>query len=631
MDSIRHIAVCLTLILVLIPAVSNQANAQDKKPDNQKPDNQSPDMRNTVIVMGMIHGNHREPGPYDLEHLRDMIRKIEPDVVLTEIPPDRLEEAAIQFNETGKITEPRVSLFPEYVDVLFPLTTEMQFEIVPCAAWTETMNDSRRATMTELRTTRAAQFEEMTAAQNRIDENIAALGGADDPVVIHTQQYDDFVKVGMEPYDRHFNDLIGEGGWTNINNAHYGLIENALDLHSGEGKRFLITFGAWHKYYIEEQLLKRTDINLVPMSEYLKESDEPTTWPRFRLNGNGNSAYGQTEIQTPIARWKYATGDVIESSPAVVDGVVYVGGHAKRMHAIDQTTGELKWEFKVGGWVRASPSVVNGVVFFGADDNKFYSVDAETGMKKWDFDLGEGGEQSSPAIEGDYVYFGAFDNHVYALDVETGELIWKFDTGASMLSSPALNDNSLFIGTYEGKLFSIDRKTGEENWVFNENDQPIFSSPIANRDIVTFGSYDQHVYGVNVADGSISWKYKTEGEIFSSPAMVGDSIYIGSNDGHLYSLESDDGALRWKTNLNGAVFSSPAVTDRSIYVGSSDGHLYGLNREDGSERWRYQVSNEAEDMINVWTSPVAIGGWIYFGSHFGELIALGENDEAAPK
>ena len=82
-------------------------------------------------------------------------------------------------------------------------------------------------------------------------------------------------KKGMEPYDRNFNDLIGAGGWENINAGHYALIEKALDQHTGKGKTFLITFGSWHKYYIKEQLAKRSDVNLVSMSQFLSGLIDP--------------------------------------------------------------------------------------------------------------------------------------------------------------------------------------------------------------------------------------------------------------------------------------------------------------------------------------------------------------------
>ena len=581
--------------------------------------------KNTVIVMGMIHGNHRQPGPYDLEHLRQLIREIKPDYVLTEIPPGRYAEAAKQFRENGEITESRVRVFPEYTDALFPLTEEMEFQIVPCAAWTREMSDSRQATLAALRSTHADEYAEMQFAQTRASEAIAALGDTNDPAIIHTEQYDEYVKKGMEPYDRHFNDIIGAGGWTNINAGHYALIEDVLDSHSGEGKRFLVTFGSWHKYYIKEQLRKRSDIKLVSVADYLDQSQRwPTNWPRFRLNSSNGGAYGSTEIAKPTAAWKYSTGDIIESSPAVVDGVAYVGGHAKRLHAIDMNTGKLKWQFNVGGWVRASPSIVDNVVYFGADDNKFYAVDADTGKKKWEFALGDGGEQSSPVIDDGVVYFGAFDGHVYAIDALTGAHVWKYDVGDGMLSSPAITSEALFIGTNGGQLVSINRKTGQKIWSFQANDSPIFSSPNVLHSVVTFGSYDGSVYALNADDGTQIWKTQTNGEIFSSPAVVGERLYIGSNDHHLYALEFASGAVAWRTDLNGAVFSSPAVTDETVYVGSSDGHMYALNRNDGSHRWRYEIGKD----VKVWTSPVAIGGVILFGSHAGDLIALTTQTES---
>jgi len=544
--TLRRAFACFVVSMVGLVSVGSASFAQE----SDSPSNKAVENPNSVIVMGMIHSKHRQKGPFDLDHLKDLIRKVQPDYVLTEIPPDRLEEATRQFKETGKITESRVRVFPEYTDALFPLTKEMDFEIIPCAAWTTEMNDSRRATLAKLRQTHAKQTAEMNAAQQNAGRNIATLGDPNDPVTIHTQQYDDFVKIGMGPYDRHFNDLIGDGGWENINKAHYGLIEKALNKHSGEGKRVLITFGSWHKYYIKEQLRKRSDIKLVSMSEFLKNQPAPTGWPRFRLNASGNSAMGVTEIKKPEVEWTYDTGEVIESSAIVAGGVVYVGGHAKKLHAIDQKTGELKWKFETGGWVRATPSVVDGTVYFGSDDNKFYALDATSGEKKWEFKLGGGGEQSSPTILDGVVYFGGFDNFVYALKADSGEQIWKFDAGASMLSSPLVTDDSLFIGTYVGKFFRVDRKTGEKVWEFNENAKPIFSSPVANREIVTFTSYDHHVYGVNIKDGSIAWKYKTDNEIFSSPTMIGQTIYVGSNDKQLYALNSADGTLVWK-NVRG--------------------------------------------------------------------------------
>ena len=108
--TLRRALACFFTSLVACATIGPASVAQDA----DSPANPKVEMANSVIVMGMIHSKHRQNGPFDLEHLKDLIRKVKPDYVLTEIPPDRLEEAAKQFKETGKITESRVRVFPEY-------------------------------------------------------------------------------------------------------------------------------------------------------------------------------------------------------------------------------------------------------------------------------------------------------------------------------------------------------------------------------------------------------------------------------------------------------------------------------------------------------------------------------------
>ena len=226
--------------------------------------------KNTVVVMGMIHGGHRTSEKYDLNKIKDVIRKIKPDYVFCEIPPDRIKKANEQYKDSGVITESRVKVFPEYVDALYPLTKELEFEIVPCAGWTKPMADARRKKLGELKTSQQENYEEMVTAQAKAEKTIENEGGDDDPAFIHTDRYDEIVKMGMEPYDRHFNEILGPGGWTNINIAHYGLIEKNLDIRKNQGKTVLIMFGAWHKYWFKEKLRLRDDITIVNVNEYLK-------------------------------------------------------------------------------------------------------------------------------------------------------------------------------------------------------------------------------------------------------------------------------------------------------------------------------------------------------------------------
>ncbi len=226
--------------------------------------------RDEIVVLGMIHGGHRTSEVYGIESLREIVRRVEADYVLCEIPPGRLAIALREYEITGEIAEPRVRVFPEYVDVVIPMGEEMGYVIVPCAAWTREMADARRAKLGEWEITRAEETREVDRAMEGIDERIGALGSGDDPFVIHTDAYDEMVREGMEPYQRLFGDELGAGGWDTINAAHYALIEDALDAHGGEGKRFLITFGAWHKYWIVDRLRERGGVELLDARGFLQ-------------------------------------------------------------------------------------------------------------------------------------------------------------------------------------------------------------------------------------------------------------------------------------------------------------------------------------------------------------------------
>ncbi|MCH8253380.1 MAG: hypothetical protein IID36_13105 [Planctomycetes bacterium] len=224
-----------------------------------------------VIVMGMIHGEHRTRPLYGIEVIQDYVRKINPDYILCEIPPDRFETAMDEFRKTGTVAEPRVRRFPEYVEAIFPLQEEMRFEIIPCAGWTKAMSDDRREKLEQWTMTRPLESAEVDRAEKEMDRRLEKEGMEDDPRAIHTDRYDAIIKRGIEPYNRLFNEDLGPGGWDNINTAHYALITRALGAHKYEGKRFLITFGAAHKYWFIERLRKRNDIVLRRPEEFLGE------------------------------------------------------------------------------------------------------------------------------------------------------------------------------------------------------------------------------------------------------------------------------------------------------------------------------------------------------------------------
>ncbi len=224
-----------------------------------------------VVVLGTTHSRHLNSETYGLDELESMLRAVQPDAVLTEIPPDRFGQAAEEFAATGAIEESRVSRFPEYTEVLFPLQAELGFEIVPCAGWTEEMARERGRLLSEWETSRPEDTAAVEAGQRGIGERLEALGFGDDPRDMHDPRYDEAVRAGLEPYQRLFGDDLGPGGWDNINQAHWALLEAALDRLAADPatERVAITYGAWHKYWFLDRLAERDDVRVLDTRDFI--------------------------------------------------------------------------------------------------------------------------------------------------------------------------------------------------------------------------------------------------------------------------------------------------------------------------------------------------------------------------
>lgn len=227
--------------------------------------------KNEVLVLGAIHGGHLSDSVYNTSYLKKLIKEIKPDYILAEIPPDRFEEAIRGFRRDDSISEPRVRRFPEYVDVVFPLSKEMNFEIIPTAGWTLPMAQERSQKLRAIGkdSSRIADWKAYQEANKRSDSIYKATAKVNNPYFIHTHTYDSIQDISLQVYNKLFNVELGLGGWENINIAHYWNIEKALEKHRHQGKRMLIIYGAGHKGWFLRELRKRDDIELLEMKPFL--------------------------------------------------------------------------------------------------------------------------------------------------------------------------------------------------------------------------------------------------------------------------------------------------------------------------------------------------------------------------
>jgi quinohemoprotein ethanol dehydrogenase len=138
-----------------------------------------------------------------------------------------------------------------------------------------------------------------------------------------------------------------------------------------------------------------------------------------------------------------------ESTPIVVDGVIYVTTAWSKIYAYEAKTGRELWKFdpKVPGeWaVNACCDVVNrgvaawnGKVYIGTIDGRLIAVDAATGKPVWDVLTIPRGEPyaitGAPRVVKGLVLIGnggaefSTRGYVSAYDAETGRMIWRWYT-----------------------------------------------------------------------------------------------------------------------------------------------------------------------------------------------------------
>jgi PQQ-dependent dehydrogenase (methanol/ethanol family) len=136
--------------------------------------------------------------------------------------------------------------------------------------------------------------------------------------------------------------------------------------------------------------------------------------------------------------------------------------------------------------LETSPIVVNGVMYVTTSFNHVYALDARTGEQLWHYahKLGPittyccGPNNRGVAVYEDLVYMATLDSKLVALDAKTGSVVWQTEIadpelGYSETMAPTAVKGKILIGTNGGEygirgfVKAFDAKTGKLIWTFN--------------------------------------------------------------------------------------------------------------------------------------------------------------------
>lgn len=169
----------------------------------------------------------------------------------------------------------------------------------------------------------------------------------------------------------------------------------------------------------------------------------------------------------------------------------YHGGthYAWRYSALDQiNTANVKnllpaWMFQTGDYengLQSTPIVVDGVLYLGTSRDQIFALDAASGRLLWQYKypLAPGGQNKGVAVGAGKVFMGTHDDYVVALDQKTGKEVWRTamddasQCGCRIVSAPLFLKDKVVVGSaggdaaFRGYLTALDANSGRVAWRF---------------------------------------------------------------------------------------------------------------------------------------------------------------------
>ena len=111
-----------------------------------------------------------------------------------------------------------------------------------------------------------------------------------------------------------------------------------------------------------------------------------TSWPLARGDQQATGVAKSALPEKPQQLWKFeAKKGAFDATPAIVDGVVFVGENDEKFYALKLATGEKIWEASAELGFPGSPAARDGKVFVGDGVGIFHCYAAADGKVLWQF------------------------------------------------------------------------------------------------------------------------------------------------------------------------------------------------------------------------------------------------------
>ena len=190
---------------------------------------------------------------------------------------------------------------------------------------------------------------------------------------------------------------------------------------------------------------------------------------------------------------------------------------------------------------------------------------------------------------------------------------WTFKTGDSIEGAPVIANGVVYVGSFDKHLYAIDLATGQQKWKLKLGH--IKASPSLRGDKLYVGNLNGEFFCLATADGKQHWKFETGGEISSGSNFHGDNILIGSHDSTLYCLDPN-GKMIWEVKTDGPVNGSPVVVGDTTFVAGCDSVLHVLDAKTGKELGAVDLGGQAA------ATAAVNGDFAYVGTMANTVVGV---------
>jgi polyvinyl alcohol dehydrogenase (cytochrome) len=364
-----------------------------------------------------------------------------------------------------------------------------------------------------------------------------------------------------------------------------------------------------------------------------------------------------TNVGSLRLRWVHRLGEPLKASPLVTPLRVYLAGQQGTVQALDVRTGRVLWATHLGGDIDMTPAVGDGLLFVGVRTmpGTFAALSTTTGAVKWRASF-PGGVRAEPVVFHGVVYEGETGGDsphcghggVHALDERTGRLLWSWyvapraHLGGSVWSPLGFDGTHLIFGTGNGCVPGLD--AADAIVALDLHGRRVWSHPVApsNSDndfgggtLLMHGqaiatNKDGMLYDLNAATGDLVWSTPMGGApgyggigtptsdgatIVASAGFLHDPTKTTWPPGGALIAYDTAGRQKWevttKDNFPGAAAIEGGLAFAALYD-----RFVAIDLSNGSLLWSYPNGGSA------YASPAVVPSGVYFANDAGMVFAF---------